>query len=310
MLQKTVKSIVLALVATCTFWSQAMAQNGAQDVVVWETTAKGYKSSWVVVDGDSVRTIATREEAVISDGTRLWAARISTRSIPMYPCEMLDDENLKAKPDGHFDYPSLSLLELTGEAKAKVLEGWGKDTYFGEVWSNKIRLTGSFGPHLLIDHVDTSYTCGAHGSDDSKMFVYNAVSGSAPAAETFIKDLAKANREAVPELLEEVKAEECYEEEMSENSIFIDGLTISANKGEIFAAATYLHPTGASWAFNCTISNDHILAEDEMTPQVAASVAAKAALKTLKFKGDVGYSNVNLKGPARAAALAAFKTKS
>ncbi|MFT5435002.1 MAG: tetratricopeptide (TPR) repeat protein [Myxococcota bacterium] len=281
----------------------------AEDVLVWQPTADGYQTSWIIVDGASVKKIATRAEAVVSDGTRLWAARITKRSIPMYPCEMLDDESIKAAPDGHFDWPSLNLLELTGSSSQKVVEDWGKETFFGEVWSKHIRLVGGFGPNLLVDHVNTMYACGAHGNDDSNRFVWNAGLNETKDPEMFIKDIAKTNAKAHPALLKLVKAEECYEEELSDNSLHVDGLTLSTSGGKVAATAVYLHPTPAEWRFDCTLEYPHELSAAEVSRQIAPTQAIETALKALKIKGTVGYASLNLTGRARALALDAFKTR-
>ena len=51
----------------------AATNAGETDVLVWQTTEDGHKTSWVEVTDGAAKVLRTRAEAVASDGKKLWA---------------------------------------------------------------------------------------------------------------------------------------------------------------------------------------------------------------------------------------------
>ena len=70
----------------------------------------------------------------------------------------------------------------------------------------------------------------------------------------------------------------------------------------------YVHPTGADWHFACTIEHNHPLKETELGRKIQPTEAAKIAMKALKVKGTVGWSELQLSGADREKALKAFRS--
>lgn len=109
---------VLLTALTALAGAPALAEPAAPatDVLVWEPTATGYATKWVRVDGDATEIVATRPEAVASDGTTLWALRFSWKHMELLPCSALEEEGEKArpKPIGAADLPGLEARPLNG----------------------------------------------------------------------------------------------------------------------------------------------------------------------------------------------------
>ena len=281
----------------------------AADVLIWQTTKDGYQTQWATVDGDAVTVIATREEAVASDGATLWALRLIKKTIPLYPCEMMEVDK-PGTPEGSFDWPELSAVPLNGAEKpVSLMEGWGTDPFFGEVWSRSIRLLGSAGAYVFAENINTGFGCGAHGYDDSGLAVQGL--GAAAATTDSFKVLpneAMLGLGPTEALLEKAEAEDCVDDpDMSRDSIYLDGMALTASGGEVTPTVTWVHPTGADWQFACTLTHDHVVKTTDLAPTLQPTAAISRALKALKVVGTVGYSELKLSGEARSKALAAFK---
>lgn len=282
----------------------------AGDVLIWQPVKDGYRTLWVSVDGAKITTIATRSEAVVSDGHALWALRMTSTPLPLYACEAMENDAKGAKSEGTFAWPSLTALDLTGSGRHTVVEPWGKEPFYGEVWSKSIRLTGSVGPYVMLEHINTGFACGAHGYDDSNMFVWHVLKKATSEPSTLVKNEAQVRKAPVAALLHKAQEEECVEDDdMSRRSIFLDGLSLDADGSEVSATAHYVHPTGASWMFACTIPHDLALKEDQLSRRLTPTEGVKRVLAALKITGTVGYAHLNLTGEKRAAALDAFKTR-
>lgn len=299
----------LTIALTVTAMSSALAGPAAADeVLVWQEAGGAYKSYWVSVDGDTVKTLATRDEAVLSDGETLWAMEMGVKTIEILPCEAMEDEDGGHAAEGEFDWPSLRARPLNGGGEPFwVLEPW-EGAFFGEVWSKSIELVGSVGSVVMVEHINTGYGCGAHGYDDSGGVTWDVKRNKRAAVGSILEAPDALTRQSRAELAERALGEECAEdEEIARDSIILDNLEIDAGAAGIGGKVVLVHPTGASWAFNCTLEDFEGFHLDDMKASARPSKAALKAIASLKLSGTVGYADLKLEGQARAEALAGFK---
>lgn len=284
----------------------------AVDVLVWTEGSTGARTTWLEVADGKATSVATREGRVQSDGKDVWVLEQRKVPITLLACEDLEggDDAPPPAEDGEkatFDWPTLSARSLLTGTSTSILGSADADPFYGEVWSEQVDVTGGAGGLVMVNHIHTGYGCGAHGYDDSGMFVYDLAAAESVAPDSLIVQYERFKKAPVKELAQKARKEECVDnEDTLEEVIFLDGLSLDAHSGAVGGSATFIHPTGAEWNFACTLDQDKALDEADLAPRLRPSASVKQALKTLSVTGTVGYSELSLGPELRAKALAAF----
>ncbi|TNF28701.1 MAG: tetratricopeptide repeat protein [Deltaproteobacteria bacterium] len=296
------------LAATGVFVSTAHAT----DVLVWEQHEKGHRTFWVTVDGDGAKVVATRDEAVTApDGEHLVALRPKTVQRTVVPCEALEEEEPTAEAHtSKIDWPGLAAVPLDGGAEWWLVDpnpSSDSDQIWGDTWNEAITLTGGAGPLVMFYHAHSGYSCGAHGFVEDNAVTVDLTKKEGVAPGDLLVDARKTGAKPTAALFERATKEGCVDVG-DESFIYLDGLTIGAGKGELVASLTYIYPTEAEWAFNCTLDEEATIGWDEVVPALRPSRDVARAVAAAKVGGTVGWSLVTLSGTARDEALKRFGT--
>ena len=280
----------------------------AKDLIIWSDTGGQWTSHWVQVTGNKVEVLATRPEAVTSNGSTLWALQTVWVEQKLIPCEKLEDEDFdEAKWTQTHKVKALRAHPLNAASKDIWLIAPPEDPYYGDPDNNDIKLLGGAGNHVMLERIDSGYECGAHvNMNDFRTTLTLGAPDLKDKAE-HLSQVANAIKKGTAELASEAVGEDCQEDkETAAKEVYTAGISLTRFTTPSVSITLAIQP-GASWAHNCYLEHELDVPLTHFIPAKPHLSDITAALQHIKVKGIFGFSHIKLAGADRDQALARFK---
>lgn len=293
----------------------------SEEWLVWFERDGQWVTRWIDVAAREPAVVAERGALVLSDGTRLWRVERHDADVGVFPCECQEGEEPPPgadckTPDTRLTVPGLRAVEL-GAGTIVVIRQAAAGDFYGDGIEESVAPVGGVGARLIYDWDESGYMCGAHGLYEGGTEVFDL------AAAEPSKDPFAAIGRALPAEVREPAAKEIHEhllecdltdaptlDQVRDEQMELRGLHVVLTGGAphidwSFAAETYYvcSPDYAAWGqgHSALVPAAAPLGLDALPPGVAQ------ALSGLGDAPTVGWSRLSLTGPARDAALEAFR---
>jgi hypothetical protein len=295
------------------------AAPAGEDWLVWSSRGDQWVTRWIDATARESTQVAERQALVLSDGTRLWRLERHDAEVDVLPCECLEDEGAApagCKPRARLTLPGLRAVELVGGAVISVRAPETSELY-GEGIEHHLEPVGGAGSRLFYAWGESGYMCGAHGLVEGGTGVFDLAVG-APVEDPFSavgRALPAEVREPagteIQARLQECDADAPTLREVLDGQMGLAGLRVGLGAGVPriewdFAVDTYYacSPDYTAWG----------QARSGLMPAAAPlgldglPGGVTHALAQLGDASTVGWARLSLTGPARAAALEAFRS--
>jgi hypothetical protein len=298
----------------------AAAAPAGEDWLVWFSRDDQWVTRWIDATARESTTLAERSALVLSDGMRLWRIERHDGDVGVLPCECQEEADAPpaggCKPRARLTVPGLRAVEL-GAGTTIAIRPPTTDDLHGDGIEHSVEPMGGAGPRLFYDWSESGYMCGAHGLYESGTVVFDLAAGK-PVEQPF-----SAIHRALPVEVRQPAATEIHEhlrecdlgdaptlEQVLDEQMELRGLRVVLTGGMpriewSFAAETYYvcSPDYAAWGQgqSALVPAGGPLGLDGLPPGVAHALSGIGDAPT------VGWSRLSLTGPARTAALEAFR---
>lgn len=289
-----------------------------EDWLVWLSQDDEWVTRWIDAGASESTLVAERKALVLSDGSRLWRLERKDGDVGVLPCEcMEEDPPPDCKPRARLVTPGLRAVELVGGAELIVRAPTTEDMV-GDGIDTSLSIAGGVGSRLIYSWGESGYMCGAHGTIEGASAVFDLATGK-PVDDPFSalgRGLPAETREpAATEIQERLK--DCDGEDAPSVRDLLDGQMGLADLrvGLVRGVPTITWHFTTDTYYACSPDYEaHGKATSGLVP-AAAPLGLDGPLPggvthALARAGDattVGWAKLSLQGPARAAALEAFR---
>lgn len=290
-----------------------------EDWLVWFSRDGQWVTRWIDTAAREPTVVAERGALVLSDGARLWRVERHDADVGVLPCECQDGERPPGedcKPESRLTVPGLRAVEL-GAGTTIAIRPPATGEVHGDGIEESVEPAGGAGARLIYDWSESGYMCGAHGLYAGDTVVFD-LAAAKPVEEPF-----SAVGRALPLEVREGAAKEIHEHlrecdlsdaptlaQVLDERMQLRGVHVVLTGGTprlewSFAADTpyVCSPDYSAWGSGQSglVPAAGPLGLDELPPGVAH------ALSSIGDAPAVGWSRLSLSGPARTAALEAFR---
>ncbi|MEM7153912.1 MAG: tetratricopeptide repeat protein [Myxococcota bacterium] len=286
--------------------------------LVWFLREGRFTTRWVDAARSEGSLIAERHALVVSDGRELWEVARHDATVDVMECPCMDDERAPGcnHPSGTLDNTGLKANALVGGGTVDVHPPDTELLYGGDI-SVGISIQGGVGSKLFYRWTNNGYFCGAHGLYESGDVIYDlAKKDSVDPWEPVNRGLPAKTREAAAKELRKVLVEcdgpddASSMQEVLDSVMQLAGLHVGLKDGT----------PKITWDFEAEVyyacSPDYAASSQQSTGLDAAAApmglgapipeGLGTVLAGLGSATTVGWSKLEVSGPAREAALAAF----
>lgn len=290
-----------------------------EDWLVWLSQGDQWVTRWIDAGPSESTLVAERKALVLSDGTKLWRLERKDAEVGLLPCECLmeDDPPPDCKPHARLVTPGLRAVELVGGAEL-VVRAPATEDMSGDGIETSLEIAGGAGSRLFYAWGESGYMCGAHGTIAGGSVVFDLAMGKP------VDDPFTALGRALPATIREpagteihARLQECDDTDAPTVGDVIDGQMGLAGLNVALVGGTpkiTWHFTADTY-YACSPDYEaHGQATSGLVP-AAASLGLDGplpggvtrALTRADEATTVGWAKLSLTGPARAAALEAFR---
>lgn len=297
----------------------APAAPAGEDWLVWLAEGDQWVTRWIDAGPRESTLVAERKALVLSDGSTLWRLERKDADVDVKPCECLMEEDAPpdCSPRARLVTPGLRAVELVSGAEL-VVRPPATEERFGDGIDTSLSIAGGVGSRLFYSWGESGYMCGAHSTIEGASVVFDLATGK-PVDDPFSalgRALPVETREpAATEI--QARLKDCDGDDAPTVRDLLDGqmgladLHLALVRGVPtitwhFTADTYYacspdyeaHGEGTSGLLPAAAP----LGLDGPLPGGVTHALARAGEAT-----TVGWAKLSLQGPARAAALEAFR---
>lgn len=279
------------------------------DYIVWYTTASGPEATWIVAaDDSSYRVEAARPEAVLSNGTTLWALQRTTRMLPVVGCDANGDAPATTGADGVPQlFTGLEARPLGG-GKARTLTAIPPERFvIGSYLVPPTELLGSVGATVATHDESSIDGCGAHPDNERSSDLRDVSQAS---REDTVFDPLYAAIEALARPADtraKAKLDADCREHFADIEVSAVDVGVALIGGELRFIWTWALITDAHAMQGCGEDELRSMRVSDVPGFAEPPAAVARALHERGKDGPVGWAPVTVVGAQRESALAAFK---
>lgn len=288
------------------------------DWLVWFDDGGRWTTRWIdAADADTPR-VAERRALVVSDGSRLWTVERHDGEVDVASCECIEEgeDSPGCATTERVATLGLQAVELPGGSAVAIRKPSDEPLIGGDVQSS-IDVSGGAGSRLFYRWSESGYFCGAHGMVEGGDVVFDLGAGKdvekvfAPIQASLPKGVLDAAGRELHEQLRECEGFDAPSlSEVIGDRMGLTGLHLSLRKGE----------PRITWAFEADVyyacSPDYAVHGQGISGLEPAAASLGLAgplpaglsseLKRIGESHTLGWSRLELSGPGRAEAIAAF----
>lgn len=298
---------------------EVVAEHEPDDWLVWYRDGDGWITRWIdAADADTPR-VAERKALVLSDGHRLWVVERKDADADLVGCDCLDAEegSPECAATGRVTTLGLRAVELGGGGATVDLRVAGTEPIIAGDADYSLDVVGGVGPRLFYRWSEGGYFCGAHGLAEGGDVVFDLAAGKA------LEEPFSAVGKGLPKEVREPAAREVHEQlrecdgpdasslaEVLGGVMSLTGVRTALVDGEPRITWSFEAPVYYACSADYAAHGDgHSALVDGGAPLGLSGSLPAGVVRELERIGTApvaGWAALDLEGPAREGALAAF----